>query len=155
METAFEVRHLTKQFRDVTALDNISLSVPKQAVVGLIGRNGSGKTTLLRHIIGLYLPTSGSCTTLGCASESLGADELSRIGVVHQENRFLDWMRVKQLLRYVASFYKHWDRELEQRLLEELELEPAARVGYPLARQRPETGHHSGRLSSPGPVDSG
>ena len=129
METAFEVRHLTKQFRDVTALDNISLSVPKQAVVGLIGRNGSGKTTLLRHVIGLYLPTSGACTTLGCASESLGADELSRIGVVHQENRFLDWMRVKQQLRYVASFYKHWDRELEQRLLEELELEPAARVG--------------------------
>ena len=129
METAFEVKNLTKQFGDVTALDSISLSVPKPAVVGLIGRNGSGKTTLLRHVIGLYLPTSGECTTLGCAAEKLGPGELSRIGVVHQENRFLEWMKVEQQLRYVASFYKHWDRELEQRLLHELDLESSARVG--------------------------
>ncbi len=129
METAFEVKELTKQFEDVTALDNVSVSVPKPAVVGLIGRNGSGKTTLLRHVIGLYLPTSGQCTTLGCASDRLGPDELSRIGVVHQENRFLEWMKVEQQLRYVASFYKYWDGDLEQRLLRELELASSARVG--------------------------
>ena len=129
MQTAFEVRNLTRQFGDVTALDSISLSIPKQSIVGLIGKNGSGKTTLLRHVIGLYLPTSGECVTLGCASENLGPDELSSIGVVHQEHRFLDWMKVEQHLRYVASFYKEWDRELEQRLLRELELDSSARVG--------------------------
>ena len=129
MESAFEVKNLTKTFGDVTALDNVSVSVPGPAVVGLIGRNGSGKTTLLRHIIGLYLPTSGHCTTLGCPSDKLGSDELSRIGVVHQENRFLEWMKVEQQLRYVSSFYKRWDKDLEQRLVDELELEPSARVG--------------------------
>ena len=129
MESAFEVKNLTKTFGDVTALDNVSVSVPGPAVVGLIGRNGSGKTTLLRHVIGLYLPTSGHCTTLGCPSDKLGSDELSRIGVVHQENRFLEWMKVKQQLRYVSSFYKRWDKDLEQRLVDELELEPSARVG--------------------------
>ena len=129
MESAFEVKNLTKTFGDVTALDNVSASVPGPAVVGLIGRNGSGKTTLLRHVIGLYLPTSGQCTTLGCPSDKLGSDELSRIGVVHQENRFLEWMKVEQQLRYVSSFYKRWDRDLEQRLIDELELEPSARVG--------------------------
>ena len=129
MESAFEVKNLTKTFGDVTALDNVSVSVPGPSVVGLIGRNGSGKTTLLRHVIGLYLPTSGHCTTLGCPSDKLGSDELSRIGVVHQENRFLEWMKVEQQLRYVSSFYKRWDRDLEQRLIDELELEPSARVG--------------------------
>ena len=129
MESAFEVKNLTKTFGDVTALDNVSVSVPGPAVVGLIGRNGSGKTTLLRHVIGLYLPTSGHCTTLGCPSDKLGSDELSRIGVVHQENRFLEWMKVEQQLRYVSSFYKRWDKDLEQRLVDELELEPSARVG--------------------------
>lgn len=129
MESAFEVKNLTKTFGDVTALDNVSVSVPGPAVVGLIGRNGSGKTTLLRHVIGLYLPTSGHCTTLGCPSDKLGSDELSRIGVVHQENRFLEWMKVEQQLRYVSSFYKRWDNDLEQRLVDELELEPSARVG--------------------------
>lgn len=129
MESAFEVKNLTKTFGDVTALDNVSVSVPGPAVVGLIGRNGSGKTTLLRHVIGLYLPTSGHCATLGCPSDKLGSDELSRIGVVHQENRFLEWMKVEQQLRYVSSFYKRWDKDLEQRLVDELELEPSARVG--------------------------
>ncbi len=129
MELAFEVKNLTRSFGDVTALDNVSVAVPKPAVVGLIGRNGSGKTTLLRHVIGLYLPSSGQCTTLGCASDKLGPGELSRIGVVHQENRFLEWMKVEQQLRYVSSFYKHWDLDLEERLLEELELESSARVG--------------------------
>lgn len=129
MESAFEVKNLTKTFGDVTALDNVSVSVPGPAVVGLVGRNGSGKTTLLRHVIGLYLPTSGHCTTLGCPSDKLGSDELSRIGVVHQENRFLEWMKVEQQLRYVSSFYKRWDKDLEQRLVDELELEPSARVG--------------------------
>lgn len=129
MESAFEVKNLTKTFGDVNALDNVSVSVPGPAVVGLIGRNGSGKTTLLRHVIGLYLPTSGHCTTLGCPSDKLGSDELSRIGVVHQENRFLEWMKVEQQLRYVSSFYKRWDKDLEQRLIDELELEPSARVG--------------------------
>ena len=129
MESAFEVKNLTKTFGDVTALDNVSASVPGPAVVGLIGRNGSGKTTLLRHVIGLYLPTSGQCTTFGCPSDKLGSDELSRIGVVHQENRFLEWMKVEQQLRYVSSFYKRWDRDLEERLIDELELEPSARVG--------------------------
>ncbi|MCE2440573.1 MAG: ABC transporter ATP-binding protein [Candidatus Latescibacteria bacterium] len=129
MESAFEVKNLTKTFGDVTALDSVSVSVPGPAVVGLIGRNGSGKTTLLRHVIGLYLPTSGECTTLGCPSDKLGPGELSRIGVVHQENRFLEWMKVEQQLRYVSTFYKHWDRDLEERLLDELELDPSARVG--------------------------
>ena len=129
MEMAFEVKNLSKLFGDVTALDNVSVAVSRPAVVGLIGRNGSGKTTLLRHVIGQYLPTSGTCATLGRASDRLGPDELSRIGVVHQEHRFLDWMTVKEQLRYVSSFYKQWDRTLEKRLLNDLELARSARVG--------------------------
>ena len=49
--------------------------------------------------------------------------------MVHQENRFFEWMTVEQHLRYVASFYAIWDRDLEARLLRELELETSARVG--------------------------
>lgn len=129
MKIACEFRNLTKKFGSVTALEAVSLKIPTQSVVGLLGKNGSGKTTLLRHIIGLLLPTDGACVTLGVASDRLGADELSRIGMVHQENRFLDWMRVEQHLGYVASFYPRWDRDREGRLLKELELDRKAKVG--------------------------
>ncbi|MFT7680057.1 MAG: ABC-2 type transport system ATP-binding protein [Planctomycetota bacterium] len=129
MNPAFEFQSVSKSFSGESALVDVSLSVPEGSVVGLIGRNGCGKTTLLRHIVGLYLPTSGQCETLGCPVQKLGEIELSQIGSVHQESRFLVWMRVEDHLRYVASFYKTWDREREERLLKELDLDPLARVG--------------------------
>ena len=127
--SVFEATSLTKKFGDTIALNSVTLSLGAHRVIGLIGRNGGGKTTLIQHMIGLYLPTEGTCQTLGRACDQLGANELSRIGVVHQENRFFEWMTVKQHLRYVSSFYEIWDRDLEAHLLRELELETSARVG--------------------------
>jgi ABC-2 type transport system ATP-binding protein len=129
MKYAFELNQLTKKFGSVTALDGVSLAIPPGSVVGLVGQNGSGKTTLLRHLIGLTLPTSGNCTTLETDSAELGPEQLSRIGAVHQENRFLTWMTVEQHLNYVGSFYETWDRDLQARLLKDLDLDRSARVG--------------------------
>ena len=130
MDAVVETTRLTKTFSGHDALNRVDLSLPRHSVIGLIGRNGSGKTTLVHHIIGLYLPTSGECRTLGRMSAELGPAELSRIGVVHQESRLLEWMKVGQHLRYFASFYERWDRDLEQRLLDELELDAGQRVGH-------------------------
>ena len=129
MNAVVETDGLTKTFSGVRALDEVDLSLPRHSIVGLIGRNGSGKTTLVRHIVGLYLPTAGTCSTLGTPSHRLGSSELSRIGVVHQENRLLEWMRVGQHLRFVGSFYERWDRDIERRLLDEFELDAGKRVG--------------------------
>ncbi len=129
MTPAFEARDLVKKFGSVVALDGVTLTIPEGSVVGLVGRNGGGKSTLLHHLVGLQLPTSGSCLTLGVPSGRLDAGVLNRIGMVHQESRFLRWMTVEQHLRYVSSFYPRWDRDLEARLLGELELDRAARVG--------------------------
>lgn len=126
---AFEFESVTRRFGATVALRAVTLAVEAGQIVGLIGRNGSGKTTLLRHVAGLQLPTEGQVRTLECPSESLGSGELGRIGMVHQEPQLVDWMRVDQLLRYAASFHARWDGEREARLLEELELDPAGRVG--------------------------
>lgn len=129
MDALCEVRHLTKTFGTLRALDDVSLAIPRGSVVGLVGKNGSGKTTLLRHLVGLYLPDAGEAVTLGRPSGDLGAAELARIGFAQQEPRFIDWMSVGHHVRYVASFYPRWDRDLEARLTSELELDPRARVG--------------------------
>ena len=86
MKYAFELNHLTRKFGSVTALDGVSLAIPPGSVVGLVGQNGSGKTTLLRHLIGLTLPTSGTCTTLEVDSAELGPEQLSRIGAVSRRS---------------------------------------------------------------------
>jgi ABC-2 type transport system ATP-binding protein len=128
MTIAFALQGVTKRFDDNTALRSVTLEIETNRIVGLIGKNGSGKTTLLRHVTGMYLPTEGRCLTLGAPTPELGPGELSRIGVVHQDDKFLYWMRVEQQIRYVASFYDRWDRDLEHRLLEALELDPTVKV---------------------------
>lgn len=128
-EPAFELRGVTRSFGQTRALERIDLRVAPGQIVGLIGRNGSGKTTLLRHVVGLQLPDEGSVRTLGTPSAELGSSELGRIGMVHQEIALLDWMRVGELLRYVAGFHPRWDAKREARLVAELEVNLEARVG--------------------------
>ncbi len=69
---------LTKQYREVTAVDSVDLHVEEGAVYGLIGRNGAGKTTILKMLAGLAFPTSGSIT-IGNGSRK------PRIGVLIEE----------------------------------------------------------------------
>ena len=133
-----KIRGLSKRFGRTQALDGVDLDIERGRIIGLLGANGAGKSTLLRHIIGLYLPDSGSCTTLGCDAGRLAPAELARIGYVHQEGELIDWMTAAQLIRYVSVYYPNWNKELEQRLIGEYEISLKARVGSlsPGQRQR-------------------
>jgi ABC-2 type transport system ATP-binding protein len=85
-----------------------------------LGRNGAGKTTLLHLAAGLVLPTTGACQTLGRRSDQLDSPELTRLGLVMQEGRFIEWMTVAQHLEFNASFYPGWDHDLQGRLTDAL-----------------------------------
>ncbi|MBN2182196.1 MAG: ABC transporter ATP-binding protein [Sedimentisphaerales bacterium] len=124
-----QIRGLCKKFSKVIALDKADLDIYPGCIVGLLGANGAGKSTLLRHIIGLYLPDSGQCSTFDCEAEKLGPRELGRIGYVHQEGELLEWMKVRQLIRYVAAYYPNWNMELEQRYIAEFDISINSRVG--------------------------
>lgn len=130
MTCIVKTEHLTKRYGDKVALNALSLNIEHQRVIGLIGQNGSGKTTLLDIIAGTILPTEGSCLTLGCRGADLTEKLLSQLGVVYQENRFLDWMSVEQHLAYFGSFYKKWDVARQRALLKDLDLNPRAKVGH-------------------------
>lgn len=133
-----EMNKISKSFGKSVALDNVDLDIHPGRIIGLLGANGSGKSTLLRHMIGLYLPDGGICTTFGCDASELGPKELARIGYVHQEGELLDWMTVRQLIRYVAAYYPNWNKELEAKYVADFELPLKKRVGSisPGQRQR-------------------
>jgi ABC-2 type transport system ATP-binding protein len=160
MNAPLVTQNLTKRFETQDALQSLSLELPAGRVAGLLGRNGSGKTTLLNLACGLLLPTSGTCTTLGRTAGELEAGELNRLGVVFQEGRFLDWMSVQQQLDFHASFYPKWDRSREGRLLLELELNPARKIGQLSTGDRQKLGiilgvcHHPELLLLDEPVSS-
>lgn len=119
---AFSALHVTKDYPGHTALADVTLEIPAGHVVGLIGRNGAGKTTLLQIAAGLVLPTSGTCTTLGRRTDQLDSPELTHLGFVMQEAKFIEWMTVAQHLDFTASFYPSWDRDLQRRLVDTLEV---------------------------------
>jgi len=121
-EPIIKIRGLTKKFKKKTALDSVDLDIFPGRIIGLLGPNGCGKSTLLRHMVGLYLPTNGSCVTFGCDAAKLGSRELSRIGYVHQEGELLNWMTVSQLIRYVSAYYPDWNKDLEDRYLHDFEI---------------------------------
>ena len=62
---AMEAEHLVKRFGDMTAVDDVSFSVPQGTVLGLLGPNGAGKTTTVRMMTTLSQPTSGSARVAG------------------------------------------------------------------------------------------
>jgi ABC-2 type transport system ATP-binding protein len=123
------MRDVSKRFKKIQAIDNISLEVSRGTIIGLLGANGAGKSTLLRHIIGLYLADAGECATFGVDAAKLTPRELGRIGYVHQEGELLDWMTTKQLIRYVSAYYDNWNDELEERYIGDFEIEMKKRVG--------------------------
>lgn len=65
MEYVLETNSLTKRYRNFTALNGLSMHVPKGSIYGFIGRNGAGKTTLIRIVCGLQEPTEGSYSLYG------------------------------------------------------------------------------------------
>jgi ABC-2 type transport system ATP-binding protein len=138
MPDVVRFENVSKHFLRSHALSNFSLSIGASRIVGIIGTNGSGKSTLFRHIVGIYLPTQGECFTFDTPARRLSSEQLSRIGMVHQQEEFLSWMSVRELLGYVGAFYANWDRDMQQRLVRDLELDPGAKVDSlsPGKRQR-------------------
>ena len=98
-----ELDGLTRVFdEDVTAVDQLSLTVPQGEVYGLLGPNGAGKTTTLRMILGLLPPTSGEATILGCKVSEEPLKIKSLIGLVSASAGLYQWLTPREMLRYFA-----------------------------------------------------
>jgi len=77
----FEVRHLTKRFRGLTAVSDVTFTVAPREIVGLIGPNGAGKTTIISLVSGTLEPTSGEILFEGRRIERLPAYRRARLGI--------------------------------------------------------------------------
>src|SRR5437660_10801529 len=80
-EPLFEVRHLTKRFRGLTAVSDVTFRVAAREIVGLIGPNGAGKTTIISLISGTLVPTAGDIVFEGRHIERLPAYRRARLGI--------------------------------------------------------------------------
>ena len=103
MRSALELRELTKDYADLRALDQVSLSIDSGELVALVGPNGSGKTTLVRLAAGLLEPTSGEVLVAGHLSGSTSAR--AAVSYIPDTPVLYDDLSVLEHLEYIARLH--------------------------------------------------
>lgn len=111
IDDAIKCQQLSVHYDSATVLHNINLSIPRGAVVGLIGANGAGKSTLLRCLVGLTAPSEGEASLLGCPSMTLSDDVRAKLGYVAQTPDLFEWMSVYDHLKMIGRAYPNWNEE--------------------------------------------
>jgi ABC-2 type transport system ATP-binding protein len=139
-ESVIQIDGLSRRFGRIVALDQVSLSVPRGAVFGLVGENGAGKTTLIKHLMGLLKAESGSVRVFGLDPVREPVAVLARVGFLSEDRDLPDWLRIHELLRYLRPFYPTWDDRLTEDLRRQFELDPAARIKTLSQGQRARVG---------------
>jgi ABC-2 type transport system ATP-binding protein len=135
-----DVAGVTRRFGATTALDAVTLSLPRGAVYGLVGANGAGKTTLIKHILGLLKAQSGAVRVFGFDPVADPVGVLSRIGYLSEENDLPGWMRVDELIRYSRAFYPAWDDAYAEELRHTFALDGAAKITHLSKGQKARAG---------------
>lgn len=110
MENAFEIKNLTKKYRDFV-LDDVSIDLPEGCIMGIVGENGAGKTTMIKSILNLISIDSGEITVLGQDSRNLKPEVKEHIGVVMDESSFPDNLTFKNINLILKKSYRTWSED--------------------------------------------
>jgi ABC-2 type transport system ATP-binding protein len=120
---AIEIKNLTKFYGKSRGIIDVSFNVEEGEIFGFIGPNGSGKSTTIRTILSLIYPTSGSARIFGKDCIKYGPEIKKEIGYLPSEVFYYENMRVIDLLKYSASFYKKDCSKRIKELAEVLDLD--------------------------------
>jgi len=118
-----EIKNLTKTYGKARGITDISFNVEEGEIFGFIGPNGAGKSTTIRTLLSLIYPTSGSATIFGKDCIQFAPEIKKEIGYLPSEVFYYDNMKVKDLLKYSASFYKKDCRKRIKELAEIMDLD--------------------------------
>ncbi|MDL2220658.1 ABC transporter ATP-binding protein [Eubacteriales bacterium OttesenSCG-928-N14] len=106
MEDVVKAEHLTKSYGTLRALDDISLTIRRGTVFGLLGANGAGKSTTIECILGTKTPDRGTVSVLGLSPHRNRKTLFETVGVQFQEATYQERITVGELCEVTASLYK-------------------------------------------------
>ena len=116
-----EMKNVTKTFGTFKALDDLSMTVPKGAIYGLVGPNGAGKSTAIRLLTGIYQPDCGEVTLEGMRIFE-NPKQKARIGYIPDDIFYFPSASLEEMRKFYAGIYKNFDHDLFDRLYEVFQL---------------------------------
>lgn len=127
MTAVIEVANLTKTFGSMTAVDDVSFTVEENRIYGLLGRNGAGKTTLMQLLTGQDFASGGRIEVFG-ESPVEAARVLQNICFIKESQKYPDDFMVKHVLKSAPWFFRNWDSEYADRLVQDFRLPTKRRI---------------------------
>ncbi len=116
MEAALSVEHLNKSYPGFS-LQDVSLTLPKGTIMGIVGENGAGKSTVMKIMLDLVRADSGTVHILGCENVGKNKNVKEEIGVVFDEINFYETLTVEQIEKIGKASYKNWDSQIFEQYL--------------------------------------
>lgn len=110
MNGVVEVNGISKNYSNFS-LNNITFSVPKGSIVGLVGENGAGKSTTLKAILNICSIDEGNIKFYGKEIASLTESDKENIGVVFDDSVFYENLTALELEKIFSKIYMKWDRQ--------------------------------------------
>ncbi|WP_286793941.1 ABC transporter ATP-binding protein [Microbacterium sp. UBA3394] len=116
MTAVIEVNGLTKRYRDTVAVDDVSFTIEKDTIYGLLGRNGAGKTTVMSILTAQNFATSGDVTVFGQQPYE-NAHVLQRMCFVRESQKYPDDATPLHAFRAAKLFFPNWSQDLADELV--------------------------------------
>ncbi len=129
-DPAIELQAVGKSFRSTDVLRGVTMRVERGKTFAFLGRNAAGKTTTIRLLLGLLKRDDGSIRVLGIDPQREPLELRRRIGYLAEDQTMYGWMRVEEIVRFVAPFYPTWDHDLALRYLRDFELPLRTRIKH-------------------------
>ena len=120
--SAIRIEHLTKRYKDIIAVDNLSLTIEKGELFSLLGVNGAGKTTTIKMLSCLTQPTDGDAFLMGRSIRTDAAGVKALIAVSPQETAVAPGLSVKENLELICGVHSIPKDKREQKIAELSEL---------------------------------
>lgn len=127
--SVIKINNLTKSYGKNRGVNKINLEVNEGEIFGFIGPNGAGKSTTIKVLLNLIYPTSGFASILAMDVTKESSKIKEYIGYVPSEVNFYDEVKVKDIIKYAASFYSKISNDDIQKICDELELDMEKKMG--------------------------
>jgi len=127
-EPVLVLEGVSKSFGSDRVLEEVNLTVEKGEIFAFLGRNGAGKTTTILMLLGLLERDGGEIRVLGLDPVKDSLEIRRRVGYMAEDQTMFGWMRVEEILGFLAPFYPTWDRATVNRFASNFELPLKAKI---------------------------